>query len=126
MLGGDGWDSSDLDLKAVEGGYYSNHYSPEATTQEVKDWVSKYKAKYNSTPDALATLAYDATNMLVNAVATAGSNESAKIQAALAATKGFKAVSGTLSMDPNGNPVKSAVVIQVKDGKNVYSATVAP
>ncbi|HEX9015821.1 MAG TPA: ABC transporter substrate-binding protein, partial [Chloroflexota bacterium] len=126
FLGGDGWDSSDLDLKAVDGGYYSNHYSPDATTPEVKDWVAKYKAKYNSTPDALATLAYDAANLFFNAAVTAGSDDTSKIKDALAATKGFKAVSGTISIDQNGNPVKSAVVIQVKDGKNVFSDTIAP
>lgn len=126
FLGGDGWDSSDLDRKAVEGGYYSNHYSPEATTPEVKGWVAKYKAKYNSVPDALATLAYDATNLYVNAVVTAASSDPTKVKDALAATKGFKAVSGTINIDKDGNPVKSAVVIQVKGGKDVYADTVAP
>lgn len=126
FLGGDGWDSSDLDLKAVDGGYYSNHYSPDATTAEVKDWVAKYKTKYNAVPDALATLAYDAANLFFNAATTAASDDTAKIKDALQNTKGFKAVSGTISIDKDGNPVKSAVVIQVKGGKNVYSDTIAP
>ncbi|HZK66567.1 MAG TPA: ABC transporter substrate-binding protein [Chloroflexota bacterium] len=124
--GGDGWDSSDLDRKAVEGGYYSNHYSPDSTTPEVQNWVKKYQEKYKSVPDALATLGYDATILLVNAIVTAGSDDPTKIRDAMAATKDFKAVSGTLSIDKDGNPVKSAVVIQVKGGKDVYSATVAP
>ncbi len=124
--GGDGWDSSDLDRKAVDGGYYSNHYSPEATTKEVQDWVAKYKAKYNSVPDALATLAYDATNLLANAIAVAGSDDTAKIRDAMQATKDFKAVSGSITFDKDGNPIKSAVVIQVKDGKDKYVETVAP
>ena len=29
FMGGDGWDSADLDRKAAEGGYYSLHYSPD-------------------------------------------------------------------------------------------------
>jgi len=124
--GGDGWDSSDLDTKAVDGGYFSNHYSPEASTPEVQEWVKKYQAKYNSVPDALATLGYDATNLLVNAVITAGSSDPAKIRDALAATKDFKAVSGNITIDKDGNPVKSAVVIQIKDGKQKYVETVAP
>lgn len=124
--GGDGWDSSDLDRKAVEGGYYSNHYSPDSTTPEVQNWVKKYQEKYKSVPDALATLGYDATILLVNAIVTAGSDDPTKIRDAMAATKDFKAVSGTLSIDKDGNPVKSAVVIQVKGGKDVYAATVAP
>jgi branched-chain amino acid transport system substrate-binding protein len=124
--GGDGWDSSDLDTKATDGGYFSNHYSPDSTAPEVQNWVTKYKAKYGSVPDALATLAYDATNLLVNAVVTAGSNDPSKIRDALAATKDFKAVSGNITIDKDGNPVKSAVIIQIKGGKQTYVTTVAP
>ena len=124
--GGDGWDSSDLDMKITEGSYFSNHYSPDATTPEVQNWVAKYKAKYGSVPDALATLGYDATNMLTNAIVTAGSSDSTKIRDALAATKDFKGVSGNITMDKDGNPVKSAVIIQIKGGKETYAATVAP
>ncbi len=124
--GGDGWDSSDLDTKATDGGYFSNHYSPDSTDPAVQSWVSKYKAKYNAVPDALATLAYDATNLLTNAVITAGSSDASKIRDALAATKDFKAVSGSITIDKDGNPVKSAVIIQVKGGKQTYVTTVAP
>jgi branched-chain amino acid transport system substrate-binding protein len=124
--GGDGWDSSDLDVKAVDGGYYSNHYSPEATTAEVVEWVKKYQAKHNSVPDALATLGYDATNLLISAVERAGTTDSTAIRDAMAKTDGFKGVSGSISFDPNGNPIKSAVVIQVKDGKHKYVETVNP
>jgi len=124
--GGDGWDSSDLDTKVTDGGYFSNHYSPESTAPEVQNWVTKYKAKYGSVPDALATLGYDATNLLANAVVTAGSNDPSKIRDALAATKDFKAVSGNITIDKDGNPVKSAVIIQIKGGKQTYVTTVAP
>jgi len=64
MMGGDGWDSADLDLAAADGGFFSNHYSPEDTRPIVQDWVKNYNAKYGSTPDALATLGYDAANIL--------------------------------------------------------------
>lgn len=124
--GGDGWDSADLDTKAVNGGYYSNHYSPEATTPEVKEWVQKYQAKYNAVPDALATLGYDATKLLIAAIEQAGSSDPTAIRDAMASIDGFKAVSGSISFDPNGNPIKSAVVIQVKDGKDTYVETVSP
>jgi branched-chain amino acid transport system substrate-binding protein len=126
LLGGDGWDSPELDTKATEGGYFSNHYSPEDTRPEVQDWVKKYQAKYKAVPDALATLGYDATNLLINAVVTAGSNDPSKIRDAMAATKGFKAVSGSITFDQNGDPVKSAAVIQIKDGKQKFAEAVNP
>ena len=79
MMGGDGWDSADLDLKAADGGYFSNHYSAEDTRPIVQDWVKKYNAKYGATPDALATLGYDAANMLFTAMKNANSADSDKV-----------------------------------------------
>ncbi|KKM10356.1 branched-chain amino acid ABC transporter substrate-binding protein [Clostridiales bacterium PH28_bin88] len=126
FLGGDGWDSSELDFKTMEGGYFTNHYSPEDTRPEVQKWVGEYKAKYGSVPDALATLSYDATNLLLNAIKTANSNDPAKIKEAMKATKDFKAVSGNLSFDENGNPVKAAAILQIKDGAQKFVTTVNP
>jgi len=126
MGGGDGWDSSDLDTTATEGGYFSNHYSPQDTRPEVVEWVKKYKAKYGSEPDALATLAYDATNLAITAAQEAKSNDPTKIKDALAAIKDFKGVSGNLTFDQNHNPVKSAAIIQIKNGKQQFVTTVNP
>lgn len=124
--GGDGWDSPDLDMKAVDGGYFSNHYSAQSTAPEVQQWVSKYKAKYGSEPDALATLAYDGSNLLINAIETAGSSDPTKIRDAMQATKDFPAVTGKISFDKDGNPVKSAVIIQIKNGKQNFVTNIAP
>ena len=126
FLGGDGWDSKDLDFAAMEGGYHTNHYSPSDPRPEVKKWVEQYKAKYNETPDALATLAYDATNLLLNAIKTANSDDTAKIKDALQATSGFSAVTGKITYDKDGNPVKAAAILQVKGGKFEFVTTVAP
>ncbi|MCL6447416.1 MAG: ABC transporter substrate-binding protein [Armatimonadetes bacterium] len=126
FLGGDGWDSKDLDFATMEGGYHTNHYSPSDPRPEVKKWVEQYKAKYNETPDALATLAYDATNLLLNAIKTANSDDTAKIKDALQATSGFPAVTGKITYDKDGNPVKAAAILQVKGGKFEYVTTVSP
>ena len=126
FLGGDGWDSSELDFATMEGGYFTNHYSPEDTRPEVAKWVQQYKAKYNAVPDALATLCYDATNLLLNAVKTANSNDPVKVKDALQATKDFAAVSGKITFDKNGDPVKSAAILQIKSKKQTFVTSVAP
>ena len=125
MMGGDGWDSADLDLAAVDGYYYSNHYSPKDTRQIVVDWVSKYKEKYGAEPDALATLAYDATNILFASIEKAGADDATKVAEAMAGIS-YEAVSGTVTFDAQHNPIKSAVVLQVKDGEVNFVASVAP
>ncbi|HOT91772.1 MAG TPA: ABC transporter substrate-binding protein [Anaerolineae bacterium] len=125
MLGGDGWDSSDLDRKAVDGGYFTNHFSDQDSRKVVQDFVSKYKAKYGSAPDALAALAYDAANILFQGIDKTGKADPVAVAKTLETGK-FDVVSGSVSYDTSHNPVKAAVVLQVKDGAVNYVDTVAP
>lgn len=120
MMGGDGWDSSDLDFGLLDGGYFTNHYSPEDPRPEVQTFVKAYQDKYGEVPDALATLAYDATNILLEAIKQANSNDPTKIRDAMQNLKGFQAVSGSISFDEKGNPVKSAAILQVDGAGRTY------
>ena len=128
MIGGDGWDSPDL-VKiggaAVEGCYFTNHYSKDDTRPVVQDFVKKYQAKFNAVPDALAVLAYDAMNITLNAIKTAGKTDGAAIKDALAATD-LDAVTGHIKFDADRNPIKSAVIIKISNGQQVYETTVNP
>jgi len=128
LVGGDGWDSPDLVKlggEAVENGFFTNHYSKDDTRPEVQDFVRKYTAKFGAAPDALATLAYDAMNIMLDAISRAGSTEGVKIRDALKATD-FAAVSGRTMFDEQHNPVKAAAIIEIKGGQQVYRTTVAP
>lgn len=125
FIGGDGWDSADLDRTAADGGYYTNHYSEQDTRQIVQDWVKNYQAEYGTVPDALATLAYDATNLLLAAIEKAGKDDPAAVKDAME-TLTWDAVSGTITFDQFHNPIKAAVILQVKDGEIKYVDTVAP
>lgn len=128
FLGGDGWDSPDLFKvggDAVNGGYFSNHYSPDDTSKEVTDFKTSYNAKYNATPDALAALAYDAGKILFAAIDKAGSTDGTKIKDALKATD-LQVVSGKVTFDKDRNPVKDAVIIKTQDGKQVFVKKVKP
>jgi branched-chain amino acid transport system substrate-binding protein len=129
LLGGDGWDSPDM-LKiagdAIYGGCFTNHYSPQDPSPEVQEWVKKYEAKYGFKPDALATLAYDATNMLIEGIRRAGSLDANKVRAALAALKNFKTVSGEVSIDNSGNPVKNAVILKYVPTGQEYVTRMGP
>ena len=125
MLGGDGWDSADLDRAAVDGGYFTNHFSDQDTRAIVQDFVKKYTDKYGAAPDALAALAYDAANILFKGMDAAGKADPVAVAEALE-TGTFDVVSGSVSYDAQHNPVKAAVVLQVKDGAINYVDTVAP
>lgn len=128
LLGVDGWDSSklvELGGTAVNGGYYSNHYSPDDTSTEVVKFVSDYKAKYNAVPDALAALTYDAAQVLLEAIKKAGKTDGPSIQEALKSTD-ITVVSGKIKFDNNRDAVKSAVILKVDNGKIVFAKKVDP
>jgi branched-chain amino acid transport system substrate-binding protein len=129
MLGGDGWDSPDMVKiagKDIDGGYFTNHYSPDDQRPEVQDFVRKYKAKYGASPDALGTLAYDATRIMLEAIRRAGNEKPEAVRDAMAKISDFPTVSGKISFDKDGNPLKSAVVLQYQNGEQKYVATVNP
>ncbi len=128
LIGGDGWDSPKLvevGGSAVEGCFFTNHYAKDDTRPVVQDFVKKYKAKYNDDPDALACLAYDATNLMLDAVKRAGKPDGSAIRDALKNTD-MSVVSGQVKFDADRNPIKSAVIIEIKGGKQVFRASVNP
>ena len=130
MIGGDGWDSPKLielgTPAALNNTFFTNHYSVDDQSPASKAFVDAYKNEYGQTPDALAVLGYDAANLLLDAITRANSTDRAKIQEMLAATKDFPASTGATTMNASHDAVKSAVIIEMKDGKQVYKATVKP
>ena len=128
LMGGDGWDSPDMTKiagEAIEGGYFTNHYSPDDPRPEVQEWVKKYEARFGSKPDALATLAYDATSLMIAAATQAGSDDPVKVRDALQSVQ-MKAISGNVTFDSSGNPIKSAAIMRYTRTGQEYVATVAP
>ena len=130
LFGGDGWEAPQLieiGGKAVEGTYYSTHYSPEDTAPAVQAFVAAFRARWNGeTPDAMAALGYDSALVLADAIKRAGGTEGPALRDALAATKGFAGVTGATNIDPARNASKSAVIVTIKDGRFKFVQSVAP
>lgn len=130
LFGGDGWESEKLTegkaKDALEGCFFSTHVSVENPDAVVQNFVKKYKEKYNSMPDAMSFLAYDAALILFDAIKRAGSTEGDKIKTELAKTKDFKGVTGTISMNEQRNAIKPAVILEIKGGEFKYKETIAP
>ncbi|CVK18556.1 Leucine-specific-binding protein [Sporomusa paucivorans] len=130
FLGGDGWDSAKLPeiggAQALNNTFFSNHYSPDDNSPAVQTFVEAYKKEYNQTPDAFAALSYDATMMVIEAMKRSNSADPVKIKDELAKTKDYQAVSGLISFDANHDPIKSAVIIEMKDGNKTFKEKVNP
>jgi branched-chain amino acid transport system substrate-binding protein len=129
LLGGDGWDSPSLvevGGKAMEGNFFSNHFSVEDTSPQIQDFIKRYQAKYNEGTDAMAALGYDSAMILADAIKRAGTTDAAKLRDAIAATKDFPGITGKITIDEKRNASKPAVILTIKDGKFKYVETVAP
>ena len=151
LLGGDGWDSTEL-VKvggdAIVGGYFTNHYSTDDPNPVVQDFIKKYQEKYKEKPDGLAALGYDSARVLYAAMekvatdpamaaalgdrssvpATEESRKKARaaLRDAIAATADFPGVTGNITIDANRNAKKPAVVVEVQKDGYRFAESVAP
>lgn len=125
VLGGDGFDSPKLEelggASALNDVYFTNHYSSIDQDPKVLEFIEAYKAKHNAEPSAFNALGYDLGKFVTDAVSRASELTGEAVQKAMAETKGFVGVTGTFDMDEHHNPVKSIVVIGLKDGKQATS-----
>jgi len=130
FVGGDGWDSPKLaeigGPDALNNTYFTNHYSVEDNSPKSKAFLDAFQKEYGQVPDAMAVLGYDAAYALVDAIKRANSTDSEKIREALANTKDFQGVTGSLTLNDTHDAIKSAVIIEMKNGKQVYKETVKP
>ncbi|MGC4073377.1 MAG: ABC transporter substrate-binding protein [Nibricoccus sp.] len=130
LFGGDGWESPQLIAiggKAVEGIYFSTHYSSENPAPATQAFVKKYRERYNGeTPDGLAALGYDSVLVLVDAIKRAGTTEPAKLREAIAATKDVMGATGATTLDAERNASKPAALFTVKDGKFHFVQSATP
>lgn len=128
-LGGDGWDSPSLIEVAgdsMEGNFFSDHFSVEDPSPVIQNFIQKFRAKYNETPDAMAALGYDSAMILADAIKRADGTDPVKLRDAIAATKDFAGVTGKITIDEKRNASKSAVILTIKNGAFKYTETVAP
>ena len=131
LLGGDGWDLPELwkyGGNALKNSYITQHYAVDNPAGEVRNFVKKYEAKFNTKPDSLAALGYDAANILADAIRRAKTSDGKKLRDAIAQTKNFNGVTGRISLDAKRNAVKPAVILKL-DPQNqtfIYHSTIQP
>jgi branched-chain amino acid transport system substrate-binding protein len=129
FLGGDAWESPrlhELAGTALEGSYYSNHYSVDNPSPALQRFLTEYKARYGQQPDVSVSLGYDAALVVLGAMERAESLTGPAIRDALATTKDFPTSSGNITLDAERNPVKPAVILKIQGGRGRFAASMAP
>jgi branched-chain amino acid transport system substrate-binding protein len=130
LVGSDAWSSPEL-IKlaggAVEGDYFANHYAADIATSAAKKFIEAYARKYGNTPDDVAALTYDAVGLLSAALKKSPALDRKAVRDAMASIADYEGVTGLIKFAPgSGDPIKSAVIMQVKDGKFVWVMNAAP
>ncbi|HSH36574.1 ABC transporter substrate-binding protein [Schnuerera sp.] len=130
ILGGDTWESPEflsIGGEAVEGAVFSTHFTAEAPVTDVSGvFLDAYREEFDKEANAFAALGYDAYMVIIDAIEKVGSVDSKAIRDELAKVEGFVGATGTITLDENGDAVKSAVINKVEDGEFVYLTTVEP
>jgi branched-chain amino acid transport system substrate-binding protein len=129
LLGGDGWVGDSL-LKvagnALDGSFFSCHFSADDQSPKVQEFVKKYREKYGETPDDMAALGYDSAMILAEAIKRAGTTEPEKLRDAIAATKDHDGITGRITLDAQRNASKPAVIMTIDNGGFKFLETVTP
>jgi len=129
LLGGDGWVGDSLLKvagKSLDGSFFSSHFSSDDASLMVRNFVEKFKAKYGEVPDDMAALGYDSAMILADAIRTAGTTDSGPLRQAIASTASHAGVTGKITLDPQRNASKSAVILTIGDGGFHFVKKVEP
>jgi branched-chain amino acid transport system substrate-binding protein len=128
FMGGDGWSTAVFLKKGgseLKRGYYSTHWSAHLDTEQSRAFVKKYKID-SKDPDDNVALGYDAMMLLADAIKRAGTVDRKRIRDAIANTQSFKGVTGAIRFNENGDPIKSAVLMEIMNGQPHYLKTLKP
>nr|MBC7245214.1 ABC transporter substrate-binding protein [Chloroflexota bacterium] len=129
IFGSDSWGNLELiDLCGAdcEGLFFTTHYAPDIATPKAQKFIQNYEKTYGKTPDDVAALTYDAFGLAFQAIQTAGKIDRQAVRDALASITRYEGVTGTMQFKGTGDPIKSAVIIQIKGGKFTYYTSAAP
>lgn len=130
FLGSDSWGSQELTKlcgKDCDGYYFSTHYAPDTAAPAAVKFIQAFKTTYGSPPDDVAALTYDSFGILKQAIKDAGKLDRQAVRDAVAKVQKYEGVTGNMQFkEGSSDPVKSAVILQIKDGKFVYFADANP
>jgi len=118
IIGSDSWGQIEAaDLAEMEGMYFSTHYAPDIASPAAQKFISAYQAAYGQLPDDVAALTYDSFGLLFQAIRSQGKADSESIRNGLASISHYEGVTGVMEYKGSGDPVKSAVILQIKGGR---------
>ncbi|MEM9543804.1 MAG: ABC transporter substrate-binding protein [Cyanobacteria bacterium P01_E01_bin.42] len=126
-IGGDSWDNlNPREYPDAEGSFYSTLWYPNPDNAKAIAFEKAFFRKYGYSPDNGAALAYDAAHLLFEAIRVGERTDPESIRQGLLQIKDFQGVSGTISFQGTGDPLKSATIVRIQDGKPIFYRQIDP
>lgn len=109
---------------AVEGALNICLFVPTSTNREIMAFTYRYHSKYSADPDTWAAQSYDSMYLLADAIRRGGATRQA-LRDALAQTRDFQGVTGTITFNDKGDAEYRGIsIVMVANGKFVpYDAS---
>jgi branched-chain amino acid transport system substrate-binding protein len=135
IVGSDSWsDPQTLELCGddCEGTFFSAHYVTEGATGITGEFIEKYENAFGDTPGDVAALTWDAMSIVVEAIRNCGDitgdvdADRQCIRDGMAQVGDLEGVTGRMSFDEEGDPVKCAVIAQIREGEFAFYSSVCP
>jgi branched-chain amino acid transport system substrate-binding protein len=136
FMGSDAWGSAELmDLCGDDciGQYFSTHYAAAGAKGATKEFIDRYNKKYGYIPDDVAALTWDATRLVLQAIQEGGKltgnlrKDRKALRESMANIKSFAGITGNMTFDKQGDPIKCAVVVRINEkGQFVFTKSVCP
>ena len=120
FVGGDGWQGILADTATSEGAYIGMSFTPEDPSPRARTFVTAFKKKFNTVPDAHAALAYDATYLIAQALKEKGPDRRAvrDYLRSLNRETAYAGLTGPAFFEDTGDPVGMRFrVLRVHNGR---------
>ncbi len=129
FLGADAWDNAALlenEQAAVEGSFFSTHFSPDTDEPTSRAFVEAYRARFGIAPTGGDGVSYDAVRLFLRAAARGGDLDADAIRRELQATEQYAGATLISHYDENRHPTKSAVIMTIENGAKRFYRQVDP
>lgn len=135
IVGSDSWgDPQLLELcgEACDGLFYSTHYVASGATGATAEFIDKFNARHNEIPSDVGALTWDSMRLMVQALQNCGTltgdlaADRACVRDGLASIENFEGITGNMTFDDQGDPIKCAVIVQIQGGEVGFFESVCP
>jgi branched-chain amino acid transport system substrate-binding protein len=127
LIGGDGWDTKAFAKEeAFQASFASRQWHPSLQTAEALHFSNAFLTSYHRVPEDVAATTYDAFGLLIAALQKAGGTDGEALRQSLSMLRGYRWVTGSITYESTGDPVKSAVIVKLQNGEESVYTVVQP